>query len=186
MKDLIDKTKAIARRAGITELAFYRLSKKYSRNNFLLAWIIIAMTATVGGSYFSPYEFTSPLIAPAIALAAATLGIMIRISRITMRSIECRTAEVQFSRIRWEADFLLVKMRGGDLTRSEGITELEKLNTGLYDLTSKTNSIPNRLLRRAGKVFDRRNPELRHSEEFHDPSDFLRAAAPRTGAGRRQ
>lgn len=172
--------------AGITEQAFYRLSKRYSRINFLLAWIIIAMTATVGGSYFSPYEFSHPLILPAIALAAAALGVMIRISRITVRSIEYRTAEVQFSRIRWEADFLLVKMRGGDLTRSEGITELEKLNTGLYDLTSKTNSIPNRLLRRAGKVFDRRNPELRHSEEFHDPSDFLRAAAPRTGAGRRQ
>ncbi len=186
MKDLIDKTKAITRMAGITEQAFYRLSKRYSRINFLLAWIIIAMTATVGGSYFSPYEFSHPLILPAIALAAATLGIMIRISRITVRSIECRTAEVQFSRIRWEADFLLVKMRGGDLTRSEGITELEKLNTGLYDLTSKTNSIPNRFLRRAGKVFDRRNPELRHSEEFCEPSEFLRSAAPKTGAGRRK
>lgn len=185
MKDLIDKTKEIARRSGITEQALYRLSRRYSRVNFLLAWIIIAMTATVGGSYFSPYEFSDPVIAPAIALGAVLLGIMVRFSRITLRSTEYRIAEVQFSRIRWEADFLLVKMRGGDVSRAEGLAELEKLDGALCDLIAKINPIPKGVLHRSGKYFDRRNPELRYAQDFQDSSDFIRAAAPRTGAGRR-
>lgn len=185
MKDLIDKTKAVARRAGITERAFYRLSKRYSRSSFLLAWIIIAMTATVGGSYFSPYEFTDPLITPALALGAALLGIMVRISRVTLRSTEHRIAEVQFSRIRWEADFLLVQLRGGDLSRAEALSRLEKLDSALCDLIARIRPLPNRLLHRAGKYFDRRNPEYRYIEEFQDSPDFIRVA-PGSGTGRRR
>ncbi len=185
MKDLIDRTKTIVRRAGITELAFTRLSKRYSRNSFLLAWIIIAMTATVGGSYFSPYEFTEPLIVPAIALGAALLGIMARISRVSLRSTEYRIAAVQFSRLRWEGDFLLVQLRGGDLSRAEALSKLEKIDSALCDLIAKINPLPDRLLRRSGKRFDRRNPEFRYTEDFNDSSEFIRAA-PRTGAGRQR
>lgn len=186
MKDLIDKTKAIARMAGQTEYAQARLAKRFSRLNFLIAWIIIGMTASVGISHFAPYGYTDPAIAAFVALGAAALGIILRVSGITARTTGHRVAETQYSRVRRDADMLILKMRGGDLSRAETLSTVENLNTTLCDLIARTTPVSNRMLRRAGKKFDKANPEIRHTLPEMEPSDFLRAAAPNTGAGRKQ
>ena len=186
MKDLIDKTRAIARMAGQMEFAQARLAKRFSRLNFLLAWIVIGMTASVGASHFAPYGYSDPAVAAFVALGAAVLGIMVRVSGITARTTGHRVAETRFSSVRRESDMLLLKMRGGDLSRAEALAAVENLNTTLCDLISRTAPVSNRVLRRAGKKFDKANPDVRHALPEMEPSDFLRAAAPQTGAGRKQ
>lgn len=185
MKDLIDKTKKIARMAGQTQYSLSRLAKRISRISFFLAWIIIGMIATVGVAYFTPYEFSDPIIAPLIAIGAAILAILMRVSRIALRTTEYRVTETQYGRICQDADMLLIKMRGGDLSRAAAITELEKLNGYLYDLITRTTPVPHRILRRAGKAYDRGHPEYRDYAEQPESTDFLRAAAPRPSDGRK-
>ena len=172
--------------AGQTEYAQARLAKRFSRLNFLIAWIIIGMTASVGISHFAPYGYTDPAIAAFVALGAAALGFILRVSGSTSRTVSHRVVETQYSRIRRDADMLLLKMRGGDLSRAEALSAVENLNTTLCDLIARTSPVSNRMLRRAGKKFDKGNPEIRHTLPEMEPSDFLRAAAPNTGAGRKQ
>jgi len=186
MKDLIDKTQAIARMAGQMEYAQARRAKRFSRAGFFLAWIIIGMTASVGVSHFAPYGYADPAIAAFVALGAAALGIIVRVSGSTSQTISLRVAETQFSRVRREADMLLLKMRGGDLSRAEALALVENLNTTLYDLIARTAPVSNRLLRRSGKAFDKTNLVMHYEPPKIEPSDFLRAAAPTTGSGRKQ
>lgn len=184
MKDLIEKTNSVAKLAGQTEIAHARRAGHFSRISFLLSWTVIIATASLGAAYFAPYQFSDPLYAALTAIAAAFLGLLIRVSRITCRSGEHRTAQLLFRRIRYDADMLLLKIRGGDISRAETITHIEALSASLCDLLSRTVSVSDKKIKRAGRAFDRRHPEYREILTLQDTSEFIRVAAPKTGAGR--
>lgn len=181
MKDIIDKTKKMARMAGQTEQVQYLLAKRLSRINFLLSWLAIGMITAVGASFFTPYEFSDPIISAFVALGAALLILLVRVSRLNIRTSGHLFTGNLYGRIYQETDILLVKMQGGDISRSESLIQLEKLNTTLCDLIAKTAVAPNKFYRRSAKRFNKAHPELKCLTEVREPSEFLRSPAPRSG-----
>lgn len=159
MNDLIARANKYARSSGRTGQGQYRAAEKDERLGRILSWTSTTLTAIVGTSIFTQWVQNYPIPLGLAAIIAAALTAVHTTSKLEQRAEVHRNAGAEYGRLRRRADMLRLRLHGGDLSRAEGLAELDQIGEGLSEQAGKTRALPDQIYKPASDAFDAAHPE---------------------------
>lgn len=167
MDDLIARSLKYAISAGRTGKGQYDAAERADALSRWLSWSSVALGAIVGTSLFAEWAARYPVPLGLAALTAAAATALQRTSKLDERAEEHRVAGAEYGRLRRRADMLRLRIAGGDVSREEGLVELDRLGEELSELAKRTRSLPESIYRSARAAFDRTHKEYGRLSPTH-------------------
>ena len=113
----------------------------------------------MGTSIFAKWAETDPIIFGLAGVLAASLSAIQRTSKLDERAEAHRIAGSDYGRVRRRADMLRLRLEGQDVTREEGLPQLDQIGEDLSDLARESRALPDKIYNPAKKEFDKSHPE---------------------------
>ncbi len=178
MEDLIARAKKYAKGAGLIQEGQRMAAERNERLARWLGWVSTALSAIVGTSIFASWaKGDCSYVFGFLAIVAATLSAMQRTSKLDARANDHRVAGAEYGGFRRRADMLRLRLEGGDVTRANGLAELEQIGKELSGLAKKTRTLPRSIYELAETSFKKSHPEYFAAGPSHAGGVVIRREA---------
>jgi hypothetical protein len=159
MNDLVARATKYAQGAGRTQEGQYLGAKRDEHRSTWIGWTSAALSATVGTSIFAQWVQRHPTIFGMAAILAATLAAVQRTAKFAERADAHRSSGAEYGRLRRRIDMLRLRIEGGDITREDALSQLDRIGEKLSDLARQARVLPGGIYERAKREFDKNHQE---------------------------
>ena len=159
MDDLLERCQKYGRSAGRTGEGQRQAAVAAAKASHTLGWSSVALSAVVGTALVSDMAAQYPVYIGLLSIGAAVLGALQQKSKLSERAEQYRKAAAQYGAIRRKADMLCLKIRGGDISRAEGLRKLDEIGSQLSKLAERAMALDDRIYDRSKAKFDREHVE---------------------------